>query len=255
MAAENQSVEAVIRSAENQAGVNDRNQLAHAERVIQARIIARHREAGVAIAEPAYIDDAVRIEQDASIGPGVCLRGQTSIGTGARIDAGSVVTDSTIGAESVLLPYTIVDQSGVGARTQLGPFAHLRPQSLVEDEAKVGNFVELKKTRLRRGAKANHLSYIGDGDVGERANLGAGTIFCNYDGFSKAKTIIGNDVFVGSDSQLVAPLIIGDGAYVATGTTVTEDIPPDGFAIGRCRQTTKLDYASKLKAKLKARKG
>jgi bifunctional UDP-N-acetylglucosamine pyrophosphorylase/glucosamine-1-phosphate N-acetyltransferase len=148
----------------------------------------------------------------------------------------------------------VISQSSVGEGAQLGPFAHLRPESVIEAEAHIGNFVETKKTRVRRGAKANHLSYLGDADVGERANVGAGTIICNYDGFVKRQTIIGEGAFIGSDSQLVAPVVIGKNAYVGTSTTVTEDVPDDALAIGRVRQVNKLGYAAKLREKLAAAK-
>src|SRR5690606_3348667 len=148
-----------------------------------------------------------------------------------------------------LKPYCVVTESVVGDSCSIGPFAHLRPESLIDDQAKIGNFVETKKTRVRRGAKANHLSYLGDADVGEGANLGAGVIVCNYDGFAKRKTVIGNNSFVGSDSQLIAPVTIGEGAYVATGTTVSCDVPADSLAIGRTRQSNKPGYASLLRAR------
>jgi bifunctional UDP-N-acetylglucosamine pyrophosphorylase/glucosamine-1-phosphate N-acetyltransferase len=147
-----------------------------------------------------------------------------------------------------------VTDSVVRARAPIGPFSHLSPESDIGEEAHVGNFVETKKTKLDKGAKANHLAYLGDGIVGEGANVGAGTIFCNYDGFSKHTTRIGKGAFIGSDSQLVAPVTIGDGAYVATGTTVTADVPPDALAIARVRQQNKEGYASRLKARLKAQK-
>jgi bifunctional UDP-N-acetylglucosamine pyrophosphorylase/glucosamine-1-phosphate N-acetyltransferase len=145
-----------------------------------------------------------------------------------------------------------VSGSSIGPEARVGPFAHIRPESEIDREAHVGNFVETKKTRLRRGAKANHLAYLGDGDVGEGANIGAGTIFCNYDGFQKHSTVIGKGAFIGSDTQLVAPVAVGDGAYVATGTTVTHDVPKDALAIGRARQQNKAGYATKLRAKLEA---
>ena len=146
----------------------------------------------------------------------------------------------------------VITSSNVGDTAQLGPFTHLRPQSEIEAEVHLGNFVETKNTRVRRGAKANHLAYLGDGDVGERANVGAGTIFCNYDGFNKHKTVIGADAFIGSDSQLVAPITIGRGAYVASGTTVVTDVPDDALALGRIKQVNKDGYAPKLKARFAA---
>lgn len=235
-------------------GVNDRFQLAQAEDILFRRIAERHGKEGVSVRGDARIDDSVVIEADAIIEAGVRLRGQTVVHAGAVIDVGSVVTDSEIGAHALLKPYSVVTESTVGHAAQIGPFAHLRPGSQIDEEAHIGNFVETKKTRVRRGAKANHLAYLGDGDVGERANVGAGTIFCNYDGFKKHQTLIGEDAFIGSDSQLVAPVTIGRDAYVATGTTVTKDVPDGALAIGRTRQQNKEGYASRLKARLAAQK-
>lgn len=236
------------------AGVNDRAQLAWAEEQMFARIAERHRLAGSSLARGVCIDDTVTLGKDVHIRPNVHLRGATTIGDGSRIDVGSVVENSSIGAGVSLLPYTIVSDSEISAGCQLGPFTHVRPGSVLEPDVKLGNFVEAKATRMRRGAKANHLSYLGDGDVGENTNIGAGTIFCNYDGVAKHRTSIGRDVFVGSDSQLIAPISIGDGAYVATATTVSEDVPADALAIGRVRQANKEGYASKLRARQRAAK-
>jgi bifunctional UDP-N-acetylglucosamine pyrophosphorylase/glucosamine-1-phosphate N-acetyltransferase len=165
-----------------------------------------------------------------------------------------VLVDAVLGAGVHVKPYCVITQSRVDDRAELGPFAHLRPESQIEAEAHIGNFVETKKTRVRRGAKANHLAYLGDADVGERANIGAGTIVCNYDGYVKRQTIIGEGAFIGSDSQLVAPVVIGKGSYVGTGTTVTEDVPDEALAIGRARQINKPGYATKLRERLAAKK-
>jgi bifunctional UDP-N-acetylglucosamine pyrophosphorylase/glucosamine-1-phosphate N-acetyltransferase len=248
------SVGTVELLADAVAGVNDRSQLRLVQDAMFARIAERHRLAGSSIASGVYIDDAVQLGKDVSIQSGVHLRGKTRVGDGSAIDVGCVVSDSTLGAGVTLLPYTVVNDSQVGDGCQLGPFAHTRPGSVLEADVKLGNFVETKATRMRRGAKANHLSYLGDGDVGENTNIGAGTIFCNYDGYSKQKTHIGKDVFIGSDSQLIAPVSVGDGAYVATASTVTQDVPPDALAIGRVRQSNKEGYAPKLRAQLAARK-
>jgi bifunctional UDP-N-acetylglucosamine pyrophosphorylase/glucosamine-1-phosphate N-acetyltransferase len=172
------------------------------------------------------------------------------IKSGVIIDVGCVLTDAIIETGTMVLPYCVITSSRVGPRARIGPFSHLRPDSLIGEEAHVGNFVETKKTVMHARSKANHLAYLGDGEIGEGSNVGAGTIFCNYDGFSKHKTTLGRGVFIGSDSQLVAPVTIGDGAYVATGATVTQDVPPDALAIGRARQENKPGYAAKLRAKL-----
>ncbi len=249
-----QRVVGVASNAAVMDGVNDRAQLALADRAMIERIVKKHRVAGVTVRDGARIEDGVVIENDATVESFAVLRGRTRVGKGAVIDVGCVLTNADVGAGVALKPYSIVTDSIVRERAQIGPFSHLRPESDIGEEAHVGNFVETKKTRLDRGAKANHLAYLGDGFVGENANVGAGTIFCNYDGFQKQITRIGKNAFIGSDSQLVAPVTIGDGAYVATGTTVTKDVPADALAIGRMKQENKDGYASRLKARLKAQK-
>jgi bifunctional UDP-N-acetylglucosamine pyrophosphorylase/glucosamine-1-phosphate N-acetyltransferase len=238
---------------ESLAGVNDRAQLAAAEGAMHRRIADRLARSGVTLHGDARIDDTVEVAPDVTLHPGVALRGKTVVKAGVTIDVGSVVTDAIIESEATILPYSVITSSRVGPRARIGPFAHLRPESDIGEEAHVGNFVETKKTVMHARSKANHLAYLGDGEVGEATNVGAGTIFCNYDGFKKHKTTLGRNVFIGSDSQLVAPVTIGDGAYVATGATVTQDVPPDALAIGRARQENKLGYAAKLRAKLDAR--
>jgi bifunctional UDP-N-acetylglucosamine pyrophosphorylase/glucosamine-1-phosphate N-acetyltransferase len=235
-------------------GINDRSQLGAVDAAMIARIVKKHRVAGVTIRDGARIEDSVSIDPDATIESFAVLRGNTKIGRGAVIDVGCVLTNAEIGETVALKPYSVVTDSIVHARAQIGPFSHLRPESDIGEDAHIGNFVETKKTRIDKGAKANHLAYLGDGFVGEGSNVGAGTIFCNYDGFSKHITRIGKNVFIGSDSQLVAPLTIGDGAYVGTGTTVTKDVPADALAIGRARQENKEGYASRLRGRLKAEK-
>jgi bifunctional UDP-N-acetylglucosamine pyrophosphorylase / glucosamine-1-phosphate N-acetyltransferase len=233
-------------------GVNDRAQLSAAEEVLYARIADKARRSGATVRASARIDARVVIEPDCVIEHHVVLRGKTHIGTGARIDVGCVLTDVTVAAGAMVKPYSVCSSSSIGENAQIGPFSHLRPDSQIEADAHIGNFVETKKTVVRRGAKANHLAYLGDGDIGEGANVGAGTIFCNYDGFKKHKTEIGKGAFIGSDSQIVAPVRIGVGAYVATGTTVTKDVPDDALAISRVKQDNKEGYASRLKARLAA---
>jgi len=247
-------VVAVPSRAEVLAGINDRDQLAEAEAAMYARIASDFRRAGATIRTGARIDDGVAIGRDAVIESGVVLRGKTTIGDGATIDVGSVLTNVEVGEGALVKPYSVMQDSRVGARAQIGPFSHLRPESDVGEEAHIGNFVETKKTRIAKGAKANHLAYLGDGVIGEGANIGAGTIFCNYDGFQKHTTTIEAGAFIGSDSQIVAPVVIGEGAYVATGTTVTKDVPAGALAISRVKQENKDGYATRLKARLKAAK-
>jgi bifunctional UDP-N-acetylglucosamine pyrophosphorylase/glucosamine-1-phosphate N-acetyltransferase len=232
------------------AGINDRAQLAAAEEILYDRIANAHRRAGVTIRGSARIDAGVIIEPDATIEHGAVLRGATQIKTGALVDVGSVLTDTVVEVGANVKPYSVCSGASIGDRAQIGPFSHLRPESRIEAEAHIGNFVETKKTLVRRGAKANHLAYLGDGDIGEKANIGAGTIFCNYDGFRKHKTEIGAGAFIGSDSQIIAPVRIGAGAYVATGTTITKDVPADALAISRVRQENKEGYAPRLRSRL-----
>ena len=226
------------------AGINDRAQLCAAEEVLYVRIADRHRRSGVTVRGTARVDASVVIEPDAVIEHAVVLRGATRIGAGARVDVGSVLTDVQVAASANLKPYSIATSSTIGVGAQIGPFSHLRPESTIEQDAHVGNFVETKKTILRRGAKANHLAYLAD--------VGAGTIFCNYDGFKKHRTEIGAGAFIGSDSQIVAPVRIGVGAYVATGTTVTRDVPDGALAIARTKQENKEGYVERLKSRLRA---
>jgi bifunctional UDP-N-acetylglucosamine pyrophosphorylase/glucosamine-1-phosphate N-acetyltransferase len=240
--------------AEILVGVNDRHQLMEAEAIMHAQIARKWGVAGATIKPGARIDDGVVLEEDVTIETGVVLRGATRVERGALIDVGAVVTDSLIGPDVTVKPYSVVTSSRVASQAQVGPFSHLRPDSVIGEAAHVGNFVETKKTTLGRGAKANHLAYLGDGVIGDEANVGAGTIFCNYDGFQKHTTTIGPGAFIGSDSQIVAPVTIGARAYVGTGTTVTIDVPDDALAISRTRQENKLGYAPKLRARFKAAK-
>ncbi|HKO48350.1 MAG TPA: bifunctional UDP-N-acetylglucosamine diphosphorylase/glucosamine-1-phosphate N-acetyltransferase GlmU [Polyangiaceae bacterium] len=250
--ARSSQVTGVVGHADALLGVNDRGQLAEADEIMLRRIRLRHAKNGVTVRGTPRIEDRVVIGEDSLIESTVVLRGNTRIGKSTVIDAGCVIDDSTIGDGVLLKPYTVISSSSGGDAAQLGPFTHLRPKSEIEAEVHLGNFVETKSTRVRRGAKANHLAYLGDGDIGERANVGAGTIFCNYDGFNKHKTVIGPDAFIGSDSQLVAPVTVGRGAYVASGTTVVTDVPDDALALGRIKQENKLGYAPKLKARFAA---
>jgi len=235
-------------------GVNDRVQLFEAEKRMHRRIRAKHQRNGVTVRGGALIDDSVEIEVDVHVDTNAVLRGATLIGEGTHVGVGAVLVDVVVGPGAVIKPYSVLEKSRVGARAQIGPFSHLRPESELADDVHVGNFVETKKTKMAAGSKANHLAYLGDGIVGERANIGAGTIFCNYDGVQKHTTTIEKDAFIGSDSQLVAPVTVGAGAYVATGTTVTRDVPADALAIARPKQENKEGYASKLRARMRAQK-
>ncbi|MCL2450836.1 MAG: bifunctional UDP-N-acetylglucosamine diphosphorylase/glucosamine-1-phosphate N-acetyltransferase GlmU [Polyangiaceae bacterium] len=247
-------VVAVNLGADVLAGVNDRQQLAEVEAVMQSRLVRRWRLAGATVRDGARLDATVVLDRDVTIESGAALRGATRVARGATVDVGCVLTDVEVGEEARLKPYTVATSARIGARAQIGPFAHLRPESDVGEEAHLGNFVETKNTSLGKGAKANHLAYLGDGVIGDNANVGAGTIFCNYDGVQKHTTRIGAGAFIGSDSQLVAPVTIGAGAYVGTGTTVTRDVPAEALALSRVKQENKEGYAPKLRARLLAAK-
>ncbi len=241
-------------SAASLQGVNDRAELVRVEDLLLARIAEAHRRAGVRVASGARVERDVVLAPDASIGPGCVLRGRTRVGGGTVVDVGCVLDDVVLGEGVTVKPYSVLARCRIETGAQIGPFAHLRPDSVVEEGAHVGNFVELKKTRLGKGAKANHLAYLGDGDVGAGANIGAGTIFCNYDGARKHVTVVKEGAFVGSNSSLVAPVTIGVGAYVGSGSVVTLDVPDDALAVSRARQVNKEGYASKLRARAQ-RKG
>jgi bifunctional UDP-N-acetylglucosamine pyrophosphorylase/glucosamine-1-phosphate N-acetyltransferase len=249
-------VRSVTWAFEDTQGVNDRAQLAQCEGVLRLRRALALARAGVTVRDPntTYVDATAVVEPDATLEPNVHVRGASVIASGARIDTGCVLTDVRVARGAYLKPYTVATESVIGEDAEAGPFSHLRPESVMEAESHVGNFVELKKTRLGRRSKANHLAYLGNGEIGNNVNVGAGTIFCNYDGVQKHQTVLEDDVFIGSDSQLVAPVRVGKGAYVATGTTVTLDVPPDALALGRARQTNKPAYAARLRAKLQAQK-
>ncbi len=233
------------------AGVNDREQLAQVDRALQERIVRRWRLEGATVRDGARIEAGVFLEPDVTVESGAVLRGRTRVRRGASVDVGCVLADVEVGEGAVVKPYSVGSDARIGPRAHVGPFSHLRPASDIGEEAHVGNFVETKKTRMGRGAKANHLAYLGDGIIGPGANVGAGTIFCNYDGFQKHTTTIEEGAFIGSDSQLVAPVTVGKNAYVATGTTVTEDVPAEALAISRTKQVNKEGYAPKLRARMK----
>src|SRR6185437_10716065 len=226
-------------------GANTLAELASLDAAMRARKCNELMAAGVSIYRPetCMIDPEVEIGADTILEPFVQLLGTTRIGSNCRIRSFSIIRDSQLGNDVMVRPGCIVDQSQIAAGALLGPYSHLRPGSEIGEGAHVGNFVETKKARLGRGSKANHLTYLGDAEIGEAVNIGAGTITCNYDGTSKHLTVIEDGAFVGSDSTLVAPVRVGKGAYIAAGSTITEDVPVDSLALGRARQTTKADWA------------
>ena len=228
-------------------GVNDRKQLAALAAIMRRRILDRLMAAGVTVIDPAgtYVDDTVTVGPDTVLYPGVILEGRTVVGAECVVSTGCHVTDTTLGDRVLLKPYCVLAASTVEAEAQLGPFCHLRPQSHVGEKAKIGNFVELKKSRIGRGSKVPHLSYVGDTRMGEGVNVGAGTITCNYDGATKHETVIGDRVFVGTNSSLVAPITIGEGAYVAAGSVITKNVPPGALAVARGRQETREGWVAR----------
>ncbi|HKV95166.1 MAG TPA: bifunctional UDP-N-acetylglucosamine diphosphorylase/glucosamine-1-phosphate N-acetyltransferase GlmU [Candidatus Angelobacter sp.] len=237
-------------------GANTLAELASLDAAMRARKCNELMAAGVSIYRPdtCVIDPEVEIGADTILEPFVQLLGATRIGSNCRIRSFSIIHDSQLGDDVMVRPGCFVDQSQIAAGALLGPYSHLRPGSEIGEGAHVGNFVETKKARLGRGSKANHLTYLGDTEIGEGVNIGAGTITCNYDGVNKHLTVIEDGAFVGSDSTLVAPVRVGKGAYVAAGSTITEDVPADSLALGRARQTTKADWArAKRESRSKAK--
>ncbi|MGD8192542.1 bifunctional UDP-N-acetylglucosamine diphosphorylase/glucosamine-1-phosphate N-acetyltransferase GlmU [Brevibacillus ginsengisoli] len=231
-------------------GVNDRVQLSQAEAYMRRRINENHMRNGVTIIDPAstYIESGVVIGSDTILHPGTILRGKTVIGDdcviGPQTDLKNVVVES-----QVTITYSVLVDSQVETQAIVGPYAYVRPGSLIGSQAKVGDFVELKNAKIGKGTKVPHLSYIGDAEIGEGVNIGCGSITVNYDGKDKHKTIVGDHSFIGCNSNLVAPVQVGKGAYVAAGSTINQDVPDDALAIARERQVNKLGYATKLPRK------
>lgn len=240
----------VAPQAEEALGINSRQQLAAAERVIRQEICARWMAAGVTLQDPAttWIDWEVQIGRDTVIHPQVTLEGRTTVGEDCVIRSHSRIADSELGQRVTVLDGSVVSGARLEDDTTIGPYAHLRPGAVLRRKAKVGNFVEIKKAELGEGSKANHLTYLGDARIGRGVNIGAGTITCNYDGVHKYETVIEDEVFVGSDTQFVAPVTVGRGAVVAAGSTVTLDVPPDALAISRVLQVNRAGWAAKRRA-------
>ncbi len=232
-------------------GVNDRRQLAAVAAVQRRRILDALMEAGVTLLDPAstYIEDTVAIGPDSVIYPNVVIEGATEIGAECVIGAGCQISASRLAERVTLKPYCVLSEAVIEAGAQLGPFCHLRPHVHVGARARIGNFVEVKQSRIGRGAKAPHLAYIGDATVGENVNVGAGAITCNYDGLTKSQTVIGDGAFVGSNASLVAPLTIGERAYIGSGSVITKDVPPGALAVERSTQVVKEGWAARRAAR------
>jgi bifunctional UDP-N-acetylglucosamine pyrophosphorylase/glucosamine-1-phosphate N-acetyltransferase len=236
-------------------GVNSRADLASAERTFQRRLIDEHMNAGVTFLDPAttYLSAGTRIGRDTTIGPNVRLAGATQIGSGCTLEGASYLADTTVGDGALLRWGVVADRATIGPDARVGPYAHLRPQAVLAEEVHIGNFVEVKNATIGRKSKANHLSYIGDATVGCDANVGAGTITCNYDGYRKHRTEIGDRVQIGSDTQLVAPVRLGDDAYVAAGSTVTKDVEPGALAFNEKPQVSRPGWVASFRKR--ARRG
>ena len=231
-------------------GINSRTELAEVSRIVRQTKNEELMAAGVTLIDPAttYIDPDVEVGPDTVIHPGVVLEGHTRIGSACEIQAHVRIVDSEIADQATIHNFCLIIGSRVAGGAQVGPFAHLRPESEVGEKAKVGNFVELKKTTLGPGSKANHLSYLGNATIGTGVNVGAGTITCNYDGEKKHQTVIEDGAFIGSDTQLIAPVRVGKGAYIGAGSSITEDVPAGALGIGRGRQSNVEGWVERRKS-------
>jgi bifunctional UDP-N-acetylglucosamine pyrophosphorylase / glucosamine-1-phosphate N-acetyltransferase len=236
-------------------GVNSRDDLARAEAVMRRRTNRRWLAEGVTMVDPdtVFVGMEVSLGRDVVVYPNVRIEGKTRIGDACTIYPGSRIADSTIANDVTVKDCSVIEESDIASGASIGPFAHLRPGSVIGADARIGNFVEVKKSTIGAGSKANHLSYIGDAAVGRDVNIGAGVITCNYDGYEKHRTVIEDGVFVGSDAQLVAPVTIGRGALVAAGATITRDVPADALAISRAPQDNREGFASRRR-RLKQKK-
>ena len=241
-------VEAVLIDGSNEIrGINSRSELAEASRIVRQKKNEELMAAGVTIEDPAttYIDEDVVVGADTVIHPGVHLEGRTQVGQACEIHSGVRIINSIVDDRVTVLNFSVISGSHLGPGVSVGPFAHIRPDTDLGEGARIGNFVELKKAIIGKGSKAGHLSYLGDAIIGENVNVGAGTITCNYDGRTKSQTVIEDGVFVGSDSQLVAPVKIGKGAYVGSGTTIRQDVPAGSLAVSAGKQRNITDWKLK----------
>ncbi len=232
-------------------GINDKQQLAVCERAYQRRQALQLMEQGVTLRDPARLDvrGKVIVGRDINIDINVILEGQIQLGDDVKVGANCIIKDSSIGAGTEIKPNSVIEQADIGNRCQIGPFTRIRPQTNLADEVHLGNFVEVKKSFIDATSKVNHLSYIGDSEIGKRVNVGAGTITCNYDGANKHKTKIGDDVFIGSDTQLIAPVELGDGTTIGAGSTITKDTPTNQLTLSRAPQVSIKGWQRPRKAK------
>ena len=227
-----------VEDASEVLGVNSRAELAAVQRAFYRRSVDTLLEAGVTVLDPesVWVDAGVTVGADSVLHPGVTLLGASRVGRGCTVHSGAWMRDSVLADEVDVLPYSVLDGARVASGCSVGPFARLRPEAVLDEGARVGNFVEVKKSTLGRGVKASHLAYLGDTSVGAGANIGAGVITCNYDGKTKNRTVIGEGAFIGSDTILVAPVEIGSGGYTGAGSVITRDVPEENLAVGRARQ-------------------
>ncbi|SDO49375.1 bifunctional UDP-N-acetylglucosamine pyrophosphorylase / Glucosamine-1-phosphate N-acetyltransferase [Paenibacillus sp. yr247] len=240
-----------VSNAHEVLGINDRIQLAQLNKMLRDTINESHMRNGVTLIDPhtTYIDSKVSIGEDTVIGPGVTLSGSTSIGKGCYIGSGSQIESSTLG-EQITIHSSIIRDSVIAEEASIGPFAFIRPGSVIGKGVKVGDFVEVKNSTIGEGSKIPHLAYVGDSDIGQNTNIGCGVITVNFDGVNKHRTTVGDDSFVGSNTNLIAPVTIGKEVYIATGSTITNDVPDGAFAIARERQVTKANYVKHLRGRL-----
>ena len=230
-------------------GINSQTELAEVRRIVRQSKNEELMAVGVTLEDPAttYVDRDVTVGPDTVIHPGVILEGHTRVGARCELHAGVRIVDSTVGDDVVVNNHCVIQRTRIERGARVGPFAHLRPETEVGENARIGNFVETKKTTLGQGSKANHLTYLGDATIGAGVNVGAGTITCNYDGDAKHPTTIGNGVFIGSGTELVAPVSLEDGAYIAAGSCITEDVPAGALGVARNRQVNKVGWAGRRK--------
>ncbi len=253
---EGEQVEAALEASEDEAiAPNDRVQLAAAEARIRDRILQRHMISGVTIVDPksTFIDEEVQIGQDTTVWPFTFLQGKTVIGRECKIGPNSTVVNSTV-ADGCSIEQSVVEESLMGPNCKIGPLAHLRPGCELDSDVEIGNYAELKKAKVGRGVKCHHHSYLGDVIIGERSNIGAGVITSNYNGVEKFQTLLGNQVFVGTNVNLIAPIVVGDGAFIAAGSTIDKGVPAGALAIERAEKVIREGGAERLSAHYRARK-
>ena len=246
------TVEAIVCADTDAAlGINDKGQLARAERICQRRAAHRLMDHGVTLMDPERLDirGELLVGRDVEIDINAVFEGQTRLGDGVRIGANTVLINTTVGAGTRIHANSHIEDALIGSECSLGPFARIRPQTRLGDGVRVGNFVEIKKSDIGANSKIDHLSYLGDAELGAQVNVGAGTITCNYDGVRKHRTVIGDHVFVGSDTQFVAPVVIGEGATIGAGSTITKDVPADILAVARSKQVTVQNWKRPKKKK------